>query len=66
MKEWAVELVIGILLIVLGAFGTGFGSPAMPSGGPKTIYPMTLAGRIILISFGVLIGFLGLTEWLRS
>jgi hypothetical protein len=62
MDESIIAMVIGVVLLLFGAFGTGTSAP-MPSWSPKKVYPMTVMDRTVLIVFGILFEILGISKY---
>ena len=58
-----VGIVVGVLCIAMGLFADGFSEHPMPGSEPKKVIPMSKAGRVILVVFGLLILLTGIGKF---
>jgi len=65
MSDNYLMIIIGVVLIATSVFAKGI-SYGMPSTRQKPVYPVTLAIRIILLSFALLFLALGLARTLAD
>jgi hypothetical protein len=63
MKVDFLPLIIGLVLIAMGFFATGWNSP-MPSIRPRKNFSVTKAQRVILVVFGMAFLVLAASEYL--